>query len=70
MNEIAERYRNVADGMTRDGQTQCRVDAWDNPSPCEGWAARDVVRHMVEWIPGFLESGSDVDLPDGAFGRR
>ena len=22
--------------------------AWDAPSPCEGWAARDVVRHLVE----------------------
>ena len=26
-------------------------DAWDNPAPCEGWAARDVVRHLVEWFP-------------------
>ena len=23
-------------------------DAWDAPSPCEGWTARDVVRHLVE----------------------
>ena len=25
------------------------TDAWNNPSPCPGWTARDVVRHMVEW---------------------
>lgn len=26
---------------------------WDDPSPVEGWAARDVVRHLVEWFPSF-----------------
>ncbi len=39
--------------------------AWDSPSPVEGWAARDVVRHLVEWFPGFLESGAGVRLPSG-----
>ena len=38
---------------------------WDAPSPVEGWAARDVVRHLVEWFPGFLESGAGVRLPSG-----
>ncbi|GAB4004914.1 maleylpyruvate isomerase family mycothiol-dependent enzyme [Nocardioides ultimimeridianus] len=28
---------------------------WDNPSPCAGWTARDVVAHLIEWLPGFLE---------------
>ena len=28
---------------------------WDRPSPVEGWTARDVVGHLVEWLPGFLE---------------
>jgi uncharacterized protein (TIGR03086 family) len=64
MNEIAERYRNVADGMTKTVRA-VPPDAWDNAAPCEGWVARDIVRHMVEWIPGFLRSGSDVDLPEG-----
>ncbi|MEY2402201.1 MAG: hypothetical protein QOJ08_2312 [Ilumatobacteraceae bacterium] len=64
MSEIADRYRKVAEGLTK------RVDAvpelaWDNPAPCKGWVARDVIRHLVEWIPGFLQSGSDVDLPPG-----
>jgi uncharacterized protein (TIGR03086 family) len=27
--------------------------------------ARDVVRHLVEWFPGFLEAGSGVRLPAG-----
>ena len=30
------------------------VTDWDAPSPVEGWAARDVVRHLVEWFPAFL----------------
>jgi uncharacterized protein (TIGR03086 family) len=29
-------------------------DRWDDPSPCEGWTARDVVGHLAEWIPGFF----------------
>lgn len=39
--------------------------AWDNQAPVEGWAARDVVRHLVEWFPAFLKSGAGVDLPAG-----
>jgi uncharacterized protein (TIGR03086 family) len=55
MTENAERFRRVAEGLT---QTIAAVpdDAWGNPSPCDGWDARDVVRHLVEWLapPGFL----------------
>jgi len=42
-----------------------RPDQWDDPSPVEEWAARDVVRHLVEWFPSFLAAGSDVHLPAG-----
>ncbi|MDO7868065.1 TIGR03086 family metal-binding protein [Nocardioides jiangxiensis] len=35
---------------------------WDDPAPCEGWVARDVVRHLVEWLPAFLEGGAAVRL--------
>lgn len=28
---------------------------WERPSPVAGWNARDVVAHLVEWLPGFLE---------------
>jgi uncharacterized protein (TIGR03086 family) len=38
---------------------------WDAPAPVEGWTARDVVRHLVEWFPAFLESGSGIRLPAG-----
>ena len=51
MTEIAERFRRVAEGLT---STIAAVDddAWANPSPCEGWDGRDVLRHLVEWLPG------------------
>lgn len=39
--------------------------AWDNPAPCEGWLARDVVRHLVDWFPAFLRAGAGVELPAG-----
>jgi uncharacterized protein (TIGR03086 family) len=51
--EIAERYRRVA-GRFTERVRAVPADAWDNPSPCEGWVARDVVGHLVGWIPGFL----------------
>jgi uncharacterized protein (TIGR03086 family) len=38
---------------------------WTAPAPVAGWTARDVVRHLVEWFPGFLEGGSGVRLPSG-----
>jgi uncharacterized protein (TIGR03086 family) len=39
--------------------------AWDRPAPVEGWVARDVVRHLVEWFPALLQSGSGEKLPAG-----
>ena len=38
---------------------------WDAPSPVAGWAARDVVRHLTEWLPGFLSAGAGIRLPGG-----
>jgi uncharacterized protein (TIGR03086 family) len=58
----AERHRQIA-GLFTDRVRAAR--SWDAPSPVAGWAARDVVRHLVEWLPGFLASGAAVDLPHG-----
>ncbi len=41
------------------------ADRWDSPAPVQGWVARDVVRHLVEWFPGFLEQGAGVSLARG-----
>ncbi|MFC4069161.1 TIGR03086 family metal-binding protein [Actinoplanes subglobosus] len=57
----AERHRQIAAGFT------ARVEGakdWDAPAPVAGWTARDVVGHLVEWLPGFL-SGAGVTLPAG-----
>jgi len=37
------------------------ADRWSDPSPCEGWAARDVIRHMVETQREFL-TGRGLDV--------
>lgn len=53
MDEIIERYTRIA-GQFTDRVRQVPSDDWNDDSPCEGWTARDVVGHLVEWIPGFF----------------
>jgi uncharacterized protein (TIGR03086 family) len=40
-------------------------DRWDAPAPVEGWTARDVVGHLVEWFPAFLDGATGITLPAG-----
>ncbi|MGY0231381.1 TIGR03086 family metal-binding protein [Longispora urticae] len=56
----AERHREIGRVFT-DRVRGTR--SWDAPAPVAGWAARDVVRHLVEWLPSFLAGGSGVRLP-------
>jgi len=42
------------------------ADRWNRPSPCEGWTARDVVRHLIQTQRDFLtgrgfDPGPEVD---------
>ena len=60
----AARYRRIADGFTRRAKAVA-PDAWGNPAPCAGWVARDIVRHLVEWFPPFLEGGAGLALSAG-----
>ena len=65
MSDIAGRYRRVAGAFTE------RVrgvpdDAWERQAPCEGWVARDVVRHLVEWVPAFFRDAGGPVLPAGS----
>jgi uncharacterized protein (TIGR03086 family) len=62
MSEIAERYRRVAGRFTA-RVNEVPDDAWDNPAPCAGWVARDVVRHLVDWFPAFLAAADGPALP-------
>lgn len=61
---VADRYRTVA------GTSTARVagvpsEAWDNPAPCERWVPRDIVRHLVTWVPSLLTTGALIALPTG-----
>lgn len=58
-------YRRVAARFTEVVEGAQAASAWDRPSPVPEWTARDVVRHLVEWFPPFLSSGTGIDLPGG-----
>jgi uncharacterized protein (TIGR03086 family) len=60
----ADEHRTIAAGFTQ-RVNGARPDSWDDPAPVEGWVARDVVRHLVEWFPAFLKGGAGIDLPNG-----
>lgn len=62
MTEISDRYRKACEGFTKvvDGVS---ADGWSNPSPCEGWTARDVTAHLVDATRGFYERAGKP-LPD------
>ncbi|MFC3998192.1 TIGR03086 family metal-binding protein [Nocardiopsis sediminis] len=66
MTEISERYRALSAEFTRRVQA-VPDDRWDDPSPCEGWTARDVLRHMLDNhvnMPG--HAGVKLDLTRSA----
>ena len=53
MSDIADRYARITTQFTERVRA-VPAQAWDNPSPCEGWTARDVVGHLTGWIPEFF----------------
>jgi len=58
--EPARRHRLIADDFAR------RVHGtrdWSATTPVSGWAARDVVAHLLEWLTAFIAGGSEVRLP-------
>ncbi len=60
----ADEHRRIAAAFTATVEGTA-PDAWDNPAPPEGWTARDVVGHLVEWFPGFLQWSAGIALPAG-----
>jgi uncharacterized protein (TIGR03086 family) len=58
----AQRHREIAGVFT--DRVRGAKD-WDAPAPVAGWLARDVVRHLTQWLPGFLAAGAGVELPAG-----
>jgi uncharacterized protein (TIGR03086 family) len=61
----AERHRVVAGAFSEKVLGADRTASWDAPAPVEGWTARDVVRHLTDWFPGFLKGGAGVELARG-----
>lgn len=49
----ADRFRRVA-GRFGDRVREVSPRAWQNPAPCAGWTTRDVVVHLVEWVPSVI----------------
>ena len=75
MSEIPDRYRRRADAFEAliEGVPS---DRWSSPSPCEGWSARDVVAHVVDYAAHVLDEKcgvedwpvlADYDTPLAAF---
>ncbi len=56
----AVRYGAISDGFTA---LVAGTADWSAPAPVEGWLARDVVWHLVDWLPGLLSAGASVQLP-------
>jgi uncharacterized protein (TIGR03086 family) len=58
----SDRHRQVTSLFT---ERVLATPSWTAPAPVEGWTARDVVRHLTEWLPAFLAAGAGTDLPRG-----
>jgi uncharacterized protein (TIGR03086 family) len=64
MRGAAERHRRIAAEFSAT-VAGTAPGAWDHPAPPEGWVARDVVRHLVDWLPSFLAGSTGIALPAG-----
>lgn len=61
--DCADRYRKVSAVFTQRVH-EVPEGAWDNPAPPEGWVARDVVRHLDEWLSAFFFERWGIENPD------
>ena len=64
MSDVRATWGRVAATFT-DRVDAVAPEAWSNPSPCEGWVARDIVRHLTEWVPPFLKAGAAIEIDSG-----
>jgi len=72
MTETAQTFTGRADDFA--AILDRAVPRWDAPTPCEEWAVRDVVGHVIETERDFLERhdldagpGPDLDDPVGSW---
>jgi uncharacterized protein (TIGR03086 family) len=69
---IADRYRRRA-ALVTEVISSVPAERWAEPSPCEGWTARDVVAHLVDTqalFAGFIarEPAEGPDVADDPLG--
>ncbi len=74
MNATAESYRTVSEALSA-VLDAVPASAWADPSPCEGWTARDVVAHLVDTQRDLMtthgaDAGPAPSLADPAAGFR
>ena len=62
MTSPADEHRRIAGAFTTTVEGT-GPESWDLPAPPEGWVAREVVRHLVEWFPAFLDGATGIKLP-------
>jgi uncharacterized protein (TIGR03086 family) len=60
----ADEHRRIAGEFTATVEAVA-PEAWDAPAPVDGWVARDVVGHLVEWLPAFLDGATGITWPAG-----
>jgi uncharacterized protein (TIGR03086 family) len=53
-------HEQTCDGF---GAVVDQVTDWDAPTPVKEWAARDVVDHLVTWLPEFVRGGAGIEMP-------
>ncbi|WP_040283294.1 maleylpyruvate isomerase N-terminal domain-containing protein [Tessaracoccus massiliensis] len=58
-NKIAEQHSALASKL--DG-IATNVTDWDAPTPVKEWRARDILEHLITWLPGML-GAAGVALP-------
>ena len=56
--DLPARFEAVAAGFSAE---VLRVADWDAAAPCDGWAASDIVDHLITWYPANLRNAS-IDI--------
>src|SRR4051812_13102205 len=57
--DAADDHRQVAGEFTKTVEGTAAAE-WEAPAPPDGWVARDVVRHLLEWLPAFLGGSTGI----------
>lgn len=59
-NNPSDRHREFSQAFA---DVAAKVEDWTAPTPVEGWQARDVVSHLIEWFPPLLNECTGISIP-------